>query len=324
MNIVCCFDDNYVMPAGVLQLSVCENNKKEKEIVFHAIVSKELKEENRRILKMIVESYGREIHFYYIDANQFKNSSIQKQFQIPYVNLSTYYRLLIGSVLPANLDKVLYLDSDMIVCGSLTELWNTDLDGCVLSAAIEYLGDSVWHCNRLDCDFPLGYFNAGVLLVNMACWRENNIEQELLEYGERNAKALLFCDQDVLNYVLRNRRKEMPMKYNVVDSYLRETKHLYIKRSRWDEMFSAVKTPAIIHFTGEIKPWHKDSNLFFDSIWLKYHRLSPWKSIPLAYKQTFLKRQMPLLRRLLAHFGLVSAQDYKYRTNLPSIVTLKN
>ena len=322
MNIVCCFDDNYVMPTGVLLLSVCENNKREKEIIFYAI-SEELKEENRRILKKIVEPYERKIHFYCIDAERFKNSPIQKEFQDAYLKVSTYYRLFLASVLPANLDKVLYLDTDMVVFGSLAGLWNTDIDTCALSAAIEYLGDSVWHSNRLDCDFPLGYFNAGVLLINMVYWRENNIENELLEYAERNAKVLQFHDQDTLNYVLRDRRKEMPMKYNVVDSYLRETKNLYIKRSRWDEMFSAVKTPIIIHFTGEIKPWHKDSNLFFDSIWLKYYRLSPWKDVPLTYKQTFLKRQMPLLKRLLAHFGLVSVPDYKYRTNLPSIETHK-
>lgn len=312
MDIVYCLDDNFVMPCGVLLLSVCENNKAE-DIVFH-IITEGLRADNRVKLEAIVKQYGRKICFYNIDTSLLKSASESPGLQKPNWTLSVYYRLLLGSVLPENIDKVLYLDCDTIVCDSLSELWSTNLENYAIGAVYDYSGDDIRIYNRLDYDSSLGYFNAGVLLINLRYWRTNKIESLLLEYMNRNVAILKYNDQDVLNYVLREQKRGLPMKYNLMKRFFWQTHHLYLNKSRWSDMFNAIQAPVIIHYTPDEKPWHKDSTFHLDYIWRGYYRLSPWKNEPLTYKASYKQRLKMKLRYILRTVGLLSPEVSMYRS----------
>lgn len=314
MNIASCLDDNYAMPCGVLFVSICENNK-DQEIVFY-VLSEKLKEENKKTLEKIVAGYGQHICFYTIDPEPVQHCPFQQEFQTPFITLSTYYRLLLSSTLPDNVDKVLYLDCDTIVCGELKELWNTVIDDYAIAAVSDCFGDSIVHYNRLNYDFSLGYFNAGVLLINLNCWRHNNIERKLLEYIRDYPETLEFYDQDALNYILREQKKELPIKYNLTSLFLWKTRYLLVKKSRWEEVFAAIKAPVIVHYTISPKPWHKDSAYLLNHVWLEYYKMSPWKNVPLRYKRTFMQRSKSILRNILVCFKILAPAQSKYRTDL--------
>lgn len=315
MDIVYCFDDNYAMPTGVSMLSVCENNKEEDTIVFH-LVSEGLNEQFKEQLKNIAANYGRNIHFHLLNIERLRNAPSNRPDDYLSVNVSTYYRLLLSSTLPDNMDKVLYMDSDTVVCDSLKELWNIDIDNYAVAAATDCTGDSISNYNRLDYDFSLGYFSAGVLLINLKYWRNNQSEDKLLNYMETNSRNILYYDQDVLNYVFKDQKKELSMKYNLMTHFLRQTQYVDIRKSRWDDMFAAAKSPVIIHYFSRSKPWHKDSVHLLNKIWLKYYKLSPWGNVPLKYKNPLIVRMLYKCKKILIHFKLIEETSNRYRADL--------
>ena len=306
MDVVCCLDDNYVMPCGILLLSICENNR-DCEIVFH-IVSEGLKESNKSKLNETVEMYNCKLQFYVINVDTLKKCPLQKQFQRKDLNLTTYYRLLLSSVLPIALDKVLYLDCDIIVCNSLKDLWDTDIENNSVGAIPDSVGDSILHYNRLDYDISLGYFNAGVLLINLKYWREHNLEKEFLDYIDSNNNVLENHDQDVLNYVLKTSKRLLPMRYNVMDNFLWRTRLIYIRKSYWKDMFLAAENPVIIHYICALKPWHRECTHPFKDRWKMYYEKSLWKNIPLIHKYSLKLRMGKWLRRILVKLNLLT--DY--------------
>lgn len=297
INIVCCLDDRFVMPCGVLLLSVCENNKN-KNIVFH-IVSEGLKADNIIKLEAIVKQYDCAIHFYNVNTGLLKIAADSPGLKNPNWPISVYFRLLLCSTLPENVDKVLYLDCDTLVCGSLAELWNMDIEGYAVAAAPDSTGDNIMHYNRLDYDFSLGYFNAGVLLINLLYWRNNDIERKLLEYTNKNVYILEYNDQDVLNYVFREQKKIISIKYNLMLRFFWQTRFLFVRREYWEDISNAINNPIIIHYGGRLKPWHKESTLVLKEVWLKYYKLSLWGDIPLTYKTPFKTRLYLKIRKSL-------------------------
>ena len=114
MDIVICTDNNYVMPSGVLFCSICENNRQE-NITFHVIADQSFSDENRRALLSIVMKYDKKICFYQIDPNIFTSFPVGRKDQPIHITLAAYYRLYLTELLPKDLNKVLYLDGDIIV-----------------------------------------------------------------------------------------------------------------------------------------------------------------------------------------------------------------
>ena len=83
-------------------------------------------------------------------------------------SIDTYTRLWIADLFPEDVDKVLYLDSDIIVAGDIGALWRTEMGDAVLGA-VTIPGST--RCAAFDIPESYGYFNSGVLLVNLARWR---------------------------------------------------------------------------------------------------------------------------------------------------------
>jgi lipopolysaccharide biosynthesis glycosyltransferase len=161
---------------------------------------------------------------------------------IPHITTATFYRYMLPSALPA-LDKVLYLDCDIVVKGSLARLYETDVSQYYFAGSDDLLEEE--NTVRLDLE---QYCNAGVLLINLKRWREEDIERKLVEYTLARGDQLVYGDQDVLNTVLQSGIFKLQRRYNAqVGSYA-------ICESRG---FNAIgRTDAVIlHFIGKDKPW---------------------------------------------------------------------
>lgn len=245
MNIVCCTDNNYVIPCGVLITSVCENNSSEDIKIY--ILTEGISLENQERLKAVVAKYGKQIEFYTVDKKAFANCPISR-----HITLATYFRLIMTDILPQDIEKVLYLDCDIVVRHSLHSLWNTDIDSYAAGVIPDMSIDDIRIYNRLQYPSYFGYFNAGVLLVNLRYWREKNLSDRFFEIINQYPERLRYHDQDVLNITLREIKLNLHMKYNVQHGYF--FKDPLISRKYWEEREQAIIDPVILHYSGN-KPW---------------------------------------------------------------------
>jgi UDP-D-galactose:(glucosyl)LPS alpha-1,3-D-galactosyltransferase len=165
------------------------------------------------------------------------------------ITTAAYYRLLLPDLLPESVERVLYLDSDLLCTGDLTPLWEIDLQGNLLGAVVDTASATVGAASGLPgfkpdngrrLTFWSDYFNSGVLLIDVAQCRSEKIAEQSLEYIHENAGRLRFAVQDAMNVA-------------VDDRWLRLD-------TRWNDMVffregGDVPESEIIHFAGPKKPW---------------------------------------------------------------------
>lgn len=178
--------------------------------------------------------------------------------------VTLYYRLYLAEALPDDVERILFLDVDLHVEGDLVELWRSPFDGHIVQAVPDAYADKA-HLPRLSrIDFPRGprfdastpYFNAGVLLIDLARWRRENIGAQaagfLWAYGER----LSGRDQDALNLALFGRWKPLSAKWNFheIPGALRSWR---AGADTPETLREAILRPSIVHFIG-CKPWAVD------------------------------------------------------------------
>lgn len=212
-----------------------------------------------------------------------------------HITHTAYFRLLAGRLLPRELEKVIYLDSDVLVQEDLTELWELPLGNhyCLaasdiacpfvdayealrcqpeIAASIPYLAaiSPIPNWKALGLDGAAPYFNSGVMVLNLQRWREESIEQRLLACLRDNASHVWCWDQYALNVVFADHWGPLPARWNQgvhIFEYPDE-QHSPIPLDEFRQMRD---NPAVIHFTTEFKPWkyepyHPLRDQFFDEL----------------------------------------------------------
>ncbi len=186
--------------------------------------------------------------------------------------LDNWTRLWVADFFGANIDRALYLDSDMVIVGSVAPLWNVDLGGALLGA-VDIPG-SQRGVENLGMRAEDGYFNAGVLLIDIEQWRRTRALDEALDYVSANHARLRELDQDVLNACFHGRRKRLDYKWNVIRPFFREPPVLPLPRA---EIQAVLREARIIHFNGWSKPWTYLCNHPRKAEYEKYLRLTEWR-----------------------------------------------
>ena len=302
IDIVACTDKWFVMPTGVMMYSVCVNNP-DVDIVFHVIHDDSVTSKDRRDLEETVTVFkGKSIAFYHVDVTKFP--SFPNITMLSHVTQACYYRLMLPEILPKSIRKVLYLDGDIIVRHSLLPLWDTNLKDNAVGAVPDGSEGNLEFYHRLNIPPQLGYFNAGVVLINLEYWREHNVVKDFFRILQEYAGKLKFHDQDVLNIVFSNNKVVFPIKYNLTSGSLEKIPHYdYKKYER--EVEEARKDPVIVHFTEE-KPWagylrhprHPFANTFF-----KYQSQTRWKGVKID-RRPFKLRVINFVADTLRKYGL--------------------
>lgn len=185
------------------------------------------------------------------------------------ISVTTYTRLLLADLLPADWSRVIYLDADTIVCSDLRRLWEQPLKGRVIGAVqddgVRYVSSpkGVREWRELGLSPTLPFFNAGVLLIDLDQWRERGIGRQALNFALDRAGERIVCDQEALNTIVAGEWTPLPDGYNV--SALRQA--LWAGRAAQG---MPVPRTHIRHFTTRDKPWDPegaegpaDSDLFF-------------------------------------------------------------
>lgn len=282
--------------------SICEN-KGDENIHFHILVDT-IKLPNEKTLKGIADKYSQLITFHKVDHRKLENCPIRKN---DHVSIAAYYRILIPMIIPNSVDKVLYLDCDMVVLSDLDDLWNTDIKDKAVGVVPDMFSQDIRVYNRLDYEMHLGYFNSGVLLMNLNYWRTNNLSIRILDYIDKNPDKLMCWDQDALNYVLRDTKVNLPLRFNVQDGFY--WKDPFVAKKYWEDMYEAAKNPVILHYTGIIKPWFKECTHPKKDLYWKYKSLSPWRGQKIGHVK-FILRIKNLIVKLLVGLGLMAGRSY--------------
>ena len=281
VNIVLNTDLQYVVHCCTMLSSLFENNINIK-FNIHVISGGLTASSINDITNLVEEKYNQKLYLYIIDSEElnyfpkYKNSHISE---------AANYRLFVDKILPSDIDKVLYLDCDLIVYNSLEPLWNIDISSCPIAAIEDMWSGKDDNYIRLGYDKKYGYFNSGVLLINLKWWRENNICNNFIEYLKCHDN-LKFVDQDILNGMFYNNRKLLSFKWNVQDGLLRRKPK--VRESSMPKLQNEIKCPAIIHYTGSRKPWDYDCINPYKESYFKYLDMTKWKHtrpyMPLKFK----------------------------------------
>jgi lipopolysaccharide biosynthesis glycosyltransferase len=260
ITVVTVCDDHFSVMLATLIKSI-EVNHKKPEIVEIYIVEDKISITNKK--NIIQSAEHSKIILYWL-----KMADVVNKRQLPLDTssfpLNVYVRLFIPHFLPDSCSKVIYLDVDMIVLTDLSELWNTDMKGCVIAGVPDRAGTvgtswaGIKNFAQLGLPTETVYYNSGLLLLDLVQWRSSDFTEQILECIETNKRFANFPDQYGLNVVFANRWHQLD--------------------SRWNTYaFSMEEKPFIIHFIGQ-KPIYTSYNnsLKYQQEFLSYLALTPY------------------------------------------------
>ena len=240
ISILLCVDDNYCQKIAPLLSSLGRTTKQQVDcyLVYYELSAASL----AFVVKL--GNYLSNVKLIPTKISEWQHEQLQsfsmKNNKLP---LAAYYRLLAAELLP-NLNRVLYLDIDMLVNSSIEALWQTELGSNVIGACRDLAftdhKDS-WSYQLLE-EQGGNYFNSGLLLFNLEAMRKYKIVERFIEFIQATANVYLLGDQDAFNLFFINNTKLLPAKYNTILGYIDQ---------------SQIEQPAIIHYCGFewLKPW---------------------------------------------------------------------
>ncbi len=227
-----------------------------------------------------------------------------------HVGVETYYRFLIPNILP-EVDKVLYLDSDLIVLTDVADLYMQDLNENLVAAVRDpdFQGQvnmpsgtmKQYACEELRIKNPYGYFQAGVLLLNLTEMRALHSTEEWLCLAGAPHR---YADQDVLNQCCQGRVKYLDISWNVLTDcdWKRISEVIkYAPATLLQEYMEARENPKIVHFAGFKKPWQFPGEDFGEVFW-EYARQTPFYEL-LLYRMAQGKSYMAKKSRGLRYLA---------------------
>jgi len=244
-----CFvtDENYAKYMGVTITSILKNGKNDNYAFY--VLDKGITTKTKSKLTKLCKNKA-EIKF--IDVTKFSDRFDSLKQKASYISKSSYYKFAIAELLP-ELEKVIYLDCDLIISQSLKELYNSDVSDYLLGA-VEDVGYTYWAQLREDLKLKFQCINSGVMLINCKKWRDEHLMETLLQCASEPEKVGKGQDQPVINYVCKDRILFLDLKFNVQDAFFRDGIEV-INRTDSQACAIAKNNPVVIHYTTANKPW---------------------------------------------------------------------
>lgn len=284
MNVFYFSSDLFASVLATSMVSLMENNKAFDSINIYVIddgISKTSKEK----LEGLVQRYDRSLTF--IPAPS-PNELFDFPFTDRYQMGHSYPRMAIGTLLPDSVDRVLALDSDTMILGNLSKLWDMDMKDNILAGVMDCM-----NIKKYRKQFGLGtgefYCNAGVYLIDLKKWREQHIEDVIKDRIQQNNGNVFFFEQTLMNYSCRGKIAKLHPKYNTYTLFYafsyenlmrwRNPSNFYSKK----HVEEAKEAPLIIHFTRNFymmsRPWVKGCDHPLTEEYVKYKKMTPWPNL---------------------------------------------
>lgn len=275
IHVLCCPDSHYCPYTGVMLTSLLENNRRHHIEIW--IATTDYDPDNCRRFLTLEDDYDCRIHIIHVTQKEMDALPDGQGLW----SKATYLRLTVLKSLPADVTKILYLDGDIIVNTDIAPLWNHhmgDKAAVVVTDINDYLFDNG---KRLNISQP--YFNAGVMVLDLDRCRQLDLTDRCIQII--STMRLDYLDQDALNMVLDGHVVYASLQWNLVTGFLLTNNLPMIPPDirNLAARLASGRRKAIIHYTGEYKPWLNGTFMFhpLHAVWRRYYRISPWRDLPI-------------------------------------------
>lgn len=300
VNVVYCSSDLFAEVCAVSIVSLFENNRNMERINVY-VIDDSISEKNKKRIKEIGIQYSREIYF--VEMPNPATFYEDERFTISSLG-HTYARMILGDVIPKNVERIISLDSDTLVLGQIDELWSCDMgthpiagvDDCMGRVALvktQHLNADAIHCN------------AGMYLIDLKTWRDEGWTQRFFKYIKSlfdKGIALGGYEEEVITKVVGPRMKILHPKFNLMTleqvlSYeelirFREPINYYSE----EQIFEARTNPIITHTTNFFyvrkRIFEEKSDHPMRKEYEKYRMLTPWRDEPPMEVHATLKQRL--------------------------------
>ncbi len=257
MNVLITISENFLFPAKVMLYSLAKYNKDLAVYIIYNTFSPEKLEQLQEFVQEVCHAEFKPV----LADNIFADAPLSEQYGKP----ELYYRLLAPYVLPEGIDRILYLDADIIVRDDLSIFYTQDLEG----ACAAFIKDRYDFCDEVvqqkkvlgmsDSDV---YFNSGVILFDLKKFREKISLPDIMNVIAEKREVLRYFDQDTLNFLLRKNKKICDEKYNF---------QVY----PFEELtMEDILDKSVVHFTDQPKPWSENYSAHLGELFWEYATLA--------------------------------------------------
>lgn len=329
LNILYQSNDYYGVVTGVSMTSLMENNKNIDTINFF-ILDDKISEQNKQKMTAVCKQYGRAITF--INTDEILRT-LKRLKVAPFKNTyTTYFKLMAMNELTIKTDRILQLDGDTVINGSLKELCDIDLNGYICAATY----DCTMNSYKAMIDIPLTdkYYNCGVLLINQKEWIKDGCQEQIVKHLKSVRKGYYTVDQDIINVLFRHKIKYLDLKYNFNSGFyiygIKESLSMYgLKPAYYNtvqEVTNAAKAPIIHHCMGAMtgRPWEQDSIHPQNKIFDHYLAMSPWsdfEKVKVNRKRIFkIQRMLYIILPRILYIPLHKMAQKRYLSNMNQMV----
>ena len=251
MNVLITVSQNYCRYALTMLKSLFRHNKC--RITVYLMYSR-VDDSTLNAMRQYIESYGNRFEPIRIADDMFDDAPVNMHF-----TKEMYYRLLASKMLPESEDRVLYMDPDILIRGSVEEFYHLPFDGNMLTAIADppqtndpKCPDNRPHYLRLGLPENSSYINSGVLLMNLKLMREKGFDvNRIFEIIEAKRQDLIYPDQDAINIYFNGSIKKWKNLYNYNPGLLANE----VVKWGLSKKYRRRENPIIVHFMGPVKPW---------------------------------------------------------------------
>lgn len=299
MNIAYSCNDYYIPQTGISIISLCENNRDADEIVIY-FIGKDVSDNNIEILRTLTEKYERK--FVYIKFNDIAYdlniSSIGRHIETIYAKV--FFTRIKG------VDKMIYLDSDTVINGSLLPLWNEDISK-VYMGVVQTFSKNKTELGILESE---PFFNDGMAIVNVDYCRKNHLTEKVLKVIDEYNGNPPTLSEGALNKVCKGHIKYISLRWNCMAGILYfsrlDVKGLAKELDQYSlyDIKDSCDNPVVIHYLTAFynRPWYTPCTHPYKEVYFRYKRISPWKDLEPTYKPLPLRVQcISLCYKLLGY-----------------------
>ena len=267
MNILVTLDKHYLPPLRTMLMSLFLNHPDDSFDIY--LASDDLTDNDLADVTMLCQRFNSILHLIHVEDEWFADAPTLR-----YYSRAMYYRLLAAQLLPKDMERILYLDPDMLIINSIRPLYETELGDSLYAACIHKglvnLSNPV-NKIRLSTYETEGYYNSGMLLMNLEKIRKEVRADDIFSYVNKNRQLLVLPDQDILNGLYGERI--LPVDEMLWNYDARKYNEYLISSSGEKGMDWVMNNTAILHYCGKRKPWHKNYRGRFSAVYKHYKNL---------------------------------------------------
>ncbi|MCH5172293.1 MAG: glycosyltransferase family 8 protein [Erysipelotrichales bacterium] len=267
-HIAFCVNNEYANYIRPVIKSIIELHKNYTEVYTINVLSDSLSTKYLNQLKELVKNINNiKLIIHIVDDSRLKGLKTGNW------TIHIWYRILLPEILEETIERVLYLDADTLILQNLDELFTRDISGQSIAASIDYQNLFDYAFERCGYEKNKQYICSGVMLINLDYWRKNNLTDKIIKWAKQNEGKIKCPDQDSINFICKDSKIILPMKYGVMDCFL--TNPIFEEAGYSKEIQDCRENPIIVHYNGR-PPWYKEyKKHVFHNEWKKYNRMLP-------------------------------------------------